>query len=35
MKKIYKTEVADTLVAIGIITGFYGLMAIIALLFGM
>ncbi len=35
MKKIYTREVADTLVAIGIITGFYGLMAIIALLFGM
>lgn len=35
MKKIYKTEVADTLVAIGIISGFYGLMAVVAIVFGM
>lgn len=35
MKKIYTTEVADTLTAIGIIAGFYGLMAAIALLAGM
>jgi hypothetical protein len=35
MKKIYKTEVTDTLVAIGIISGFYGLMAIVAIIFGM
>ena len=35
MKKIYTTEVADTLTAIGIIAVFYGLMAAIALLAGM
>ncbi|CAN5128047.1 hypothetical protein BH20BAC1_BH20BAC1_00800 [soil metagenome] len=35
MKKIYNTEVTDTLVAIGIISGFYGLMAIVAIVFGM
>jgi len=35
MKKIYSTELTDTLVAIGIIAGFYGLMAIIALLTGL
>jgi hypothetical protein len=35
MKKIYTTEVTDTLVAIGIIAGFYGLMALVALLTGL
>ena len=35
MKKIYSPQVADTLVAIGIIAGFYGLMAAIALLSGL
>jgi hypothetical protein len=35
MKKIYSTELTDTLVAIGIIAGFYGLMAAIALLSGL
>jgi hypothetical protein len=35
MKKIYSVEFADTLVAIGIILGFFTLMAIIALLTGM
>jgi hypothetical protein len=35
MKKIYSTELTDTLVAIGIIVGFYGLMAIVALLTGL
>ncbi len=35
MKKFYSTEVADTLTAIGIIAGFYGLMAAIALLSGL
>jgi hypothetical protein len=35
MKKIYSTELTDTLVAIGIIAGFYGLMAIIALVTGL
>ena len=31
MKKFYSTQVGETVVAIGIITGFYGLMAIISL----
>lgn len=35
MKKVYTTEVADTLVAIGIIAGFYGLMVAIAFLSGL
>ena len=35
MKKIYSPQVTDTLVAIGIIAGFYGLMAAIALLSGL
>ncbi len=35
MKKIYSTELTDTLVAIGIIAGFYGLMAIVALVTGL
>ena len=35
MKKLYTPEFADTLVAIGIIAGFYGLMAAIALLSGL
>jgi hypothetical protein len=35
MKKMYSPELADTLVAIGIILGFFGLMAAIALLTGM
>jgi hypothetical protein len=35
MKKIYSTELTDTLVAIGIIAGFYGLMAIVALATGL
>ena len=35
MKKIYSTELTDTLVAIGIIAGFYGLMAIIAIITGL
>lgn len=30
MKKFYTPEVEDTLTAIGIITGFYALMAIVA-----
>jgi hypothetical protein len=34
MKKVYSTEVTDTFVAIGIIVGFYGLMALVALLTG-
>jgi hypothetical protein len=32
MKKLYSPQVVDTLQAIGIIAGFYALMAIIALL---
>ncbi len=32
MKKIYSTPVIDTLQAIGIITGFYAIMGIIAVL---
>ena len=35
MKKIYTPEVADTLVAIGIIAGFYGLMALVAIVTGL
>lgn len=35
MKKIYSTEVTDTFVAIGIIVGFYGLMALVAILAGL
>jgi hypothetical protein len=35
MKKIYSTEFTDILVAIGIIAGFYGLMAIVAILTGL
>jgi hypothetical protein len=35
MKKMYSAELTDTLVAIGIILGFFGLMAAIALLTGM
>ncbi len=35
MKKVYSTELTDTLVAIGIIAGFYGLMAIVALVTGL
>jgi hypothetical protein len=35
MKKIYSVEFTDTLVAIGIILGFFALMAAIALLTGM
>ncbi len=35
MKKIHSVEVADTFVAIGIILGFFALMAAIALLTGM
>ncbi len=35
MKKVYSTEFTDTLVAIGIIAGFYGLMTIVALLTGL
>ena len=31
MKKFYSTQVGETVVAIGIITGFYGLMAIASL----
>jgi len=32
MKKFYSTPAGDAIVAIGIITGFYGLMAIASLL---
>jgi len=32
MKKFYSTEVGETVVAIGIIAGFYGLMAVASLL---
>ena len=32
MKKLYTPQVIDTLQAVGIITGFYALMALIALL---
>lgn len=32
MKKFYSTPIGKTVVAIGIITGFYGLMAIASLL---
>lgn len=35
MKKVYSAELTDTLVAIGIIAGFYGLMAIVALVTGL
>jgi hypothetical protein len=35
MKKIYSTEVTDTFVAIAIIAGFYGLMALVAVLTGL
>ncbi len=35
MKKVYSAEFKDTLVAIGIIVGFYGLMTIVALLTGL
>ncbi len=35
MKKVYATEVTDTFVAIGIIVGFYGLMALVAILTGL
>ena len=35
MKKVYSSELTDTLVAIGIIAGFYGLMAIVALVTGL
>ena len=35
MKKVYSTEFTDVLVAIGIIAGFYGLMALAALLTGL
>jgi hypothetical protein len=35
MKKVYSTEFTDTLVAIGIIAGFYGLMALVAIVFGL
>ncbi len=35
MKKVYSTEVTDTLVALAIIGGFFGLMAAIAVLFGL
>jgi flagellar motor component MotA len=30
MKKIYETEVGDTLTAIGIIAGFFGIVAMLA-----
>lgn len=32
MKKFYSTEVGEAVIAIGIIVGFYGLMAIASLL---
>jgi hypothetical protein len=32
MKKFYSTQVGETVVAIGIVTGFYALMAIASLL---
>jgi len=32
MKKFYSTQVGETVIAIGIITGFYALMAIASLL---
>jgi hypothetical protein len=35
MKKVYTTELTDTLVAIGIIAGFYGLMALVAIVTGL
>lgn len=35
MKKMYSVEVTDTLVALGIILAFFGLMAAIAFLTGM
>lgn len=35
MKKVYASELTDTLVAIGIIAGFYGLMALIAIVTGL
>lgn len=34
MKKIYTAPVVDTLQAIGIITGFYAIMAIVAVIIG-
>lgn len=34
MKKIYSTPVVDTLQAIGIITGFYAIMAVVAVMIG-
>lgn len=35
MKKVYSEDLSDTFVAIGIILGFFALMAAIALLTGM
>jgi len=35
MKKVYSTELTDTLVAIGIIAGFYGLMSLVAIVTGL
>lgn len=35
MKKVYSVEFTDTLVAIGIILGFFAIMAIMALFIGM
>ena len=35
MKKVYPVELSDTLVAIGIILGFLGVMGIIAFMAGM
>jgi hypothetical protein len=35
MKKVYTTELTDTLVGLGIVLGFFALMAAIALLTGM
>jgi hypothetical protein len=35
MKKVYSTEFADTLVALAIIGGFFGLMAAVAVMFGL
>jgi hypothetical protein len=32
MKKFYSTQIGETVVAIGIVTGFYALMAIASLL---
>ncbi len=35
MKKVYPVELADTLVAVGIILAFLGVMGVIALMAGM